>query len=123
MAIKTGKMIFDEAMTLLGYSEETAEIPGGEELVPKALIAVNRIYADLYYIFDDKGFEPLKRLTDEIKGIPEKYLNDAFVYGVAMMLATFTGDGNMQSCYSAIYNQKRRTARPKTIKDVLPRAY
>lgn len=101
----TGRQLFQQALQLLGYTNNFG-ISNESALMQRGLGIVNAIYSDLFYACGKKEFKPVPDMDSEII-LPERVLNDCFVYGLAMMLAQSENDGDNQQLYAALYNQKR----------------
>ncbi len=100
----TAHELFLRALDMLGYVEPNGHFD--DTLQKKALSAVNAIYADLYYLLNDSGFVPAKKLTDTIN-LPERVLYDVACYGVAMHLSLLEADSLNEQIFATLYNSKR----------------
>lgn len=115
----TGKQLFQQAVQLLGYTNSFG-VSNESALMQRGLAVVNAIYSDLFYACGKKEYKPIPDM-DSVIVLPERILNDCFVYGVAMMLAQSENDGDNQQLYAALYNQKRAACTYFTERiDVLP---
>ncbi|MBR6765268.1 MAG: hypothetical protein IKM06_02160 [Clostridia bacterium] len=108
------KGLVDRALLLLGYSENY------DILSVSALNAVNRVYADLFFIDNTEGFKEITELTQPVQ-LSERLLFDVAPYGVAAHLALSVGESDSQAYLASIYNQKRKKLTGSgTLQDVLP---
>ena len=110
----TARELYISALTLLGYKDS-------DMFKEKAITLINAIYADIFYDLKPDGeFQPIKSLQEKID-LPPKVLHDVFPYGLAGFLAQSESDGDQQSNYMYIYNQKKnRLNTTDEIVDVLP---
>lgn len=119
----TGNEMIKKALVLLGYTDSTGEISGGQRFSSRALTVLNTIYADLFYILNSGDFVALKVTGDDIN-LPERALNDVMPYGVAAMLAQSESDGDNQQLFVTLYNSKRAAlTHTDSVKDVMPWVY
>ena len=117
----TGQAIIEQAARLLGYTSANGNLQLSARITNRALGIINSIYSDLWRICGEGDFVAAQTLHAEIK-LPERALNDVFIYGAAMLMAQSEADGDSQQLYAAIYNQKRAgLSKVTVIKDVLPR--
>lgn len=138
----TGRMVWEQAMHLLGYTGSDGELSGRDELLPRALAVVNQAAADLWYTpggrpLDDlwytpggrpldgpmaegSGYCPLRSL-DEPVCLTDRALTDVLPWGVAMLLAQSESDGDSQALMAMMYTAKRAAlSRISRREDVLP---
>lgn len=108
--MKTVNEVINRAMSLIGYTDNLGNYDSGKyaALYKSALPLVNQIINDLKYISGASVPEVTK--VSDIIGLDEQIVNDVMPYGVAMLFAAFEGDGDNQSIYSTLYNEKRPTA-------------
>lgn len=107
--------VFNEAMALLGYTNQDGVIDN-DNTMPKLLTIGNAVYAEL----QDKAQEldRLISIDDEIP-LSDRVIMDCMVYGVAMWLAMHNSDGDSQQIFSTLYEQKKHNLIKQTeIKDV-----
>ena len=117
----TAQKAVNTALNMLGYTGSTGNSQLSTRLMNNAITFSNLIYSDLHRICGKDEFEPITTLNDELK-LPERAVNDVFIYGLAMFFAQSESDGESQLLYRALYNQKRTSlTQVSTIKDVLPR--
>ena len=109
----TGLDIYNKAMMLLGYDQNTVNHGAIDEIMPKALDIINNILIDL-------NLSPINSLAEEINGTPKQ--KDALCSGTAMLIALLEGDTNKNVIFTGIYNAKRSIALKTSanIEDVLP---
>ncbi len=113
--------IYLKALTLLGYAGANGEISGEHELKRQGIVAVNQVYAELFFALGRENFKCVNASSDEID-LPERILQDIMPYGVAMFIAQSENDGDSQLLFAHIYNKKRTLVRKKrNVEDVLPR--
>ena len=122
-----GRSLFDKAMIMLGYTSAEG-LSGEEDMLKKALVIINNVYAELYTAFvqkqgDEDGFVPLANINDTLN-LPPIVANDIAPYGVAMFLAQSEGDADSQALYANLYNQKKTRGRKiGRITDNLPHVW
>lgn len=122
--MKTGQEVLERALMLLGYTNSYGEIDGVKEaeLFKRGGAAVTQIYNDLRRI-DALGQASvdLPTMADAILLSPET-VDDVMPYGVAMLLAQNEGDGDSQTLFAGLYNQKRSSVPHKAVGrlDVIP---
>lgn len=129
----TGRMVWEQAMHLLGYTSDDGALSGRDELLPRALAVVNQIYTDLWYTpggcLPDAGIPPGSEETeptrlsslDEPVPLSTRALTDVMPWGVAMLMAQSESDGDSQALMSMTYNAKRAVlSRMGKREDVLP---
>lgn len=115
----TGSEILNQALSLLGYSEENGNSHLTQTIRNRALPIINLVSAELSRNCDIT-FYPLKSLDDELK-FPERALNEVMPSGVAMYIAQAEGDNASQAFWGTEYNAKRLTlSRFAEINDVIP---
>lgn len=115
----TGRMVWEQAMHLLGYTGADGELSGRDELLPRALAVVNQAAADLWYtpggrplgapggaMAEEAGYCPLRSL-DEPVCLSRRALIDVLPWGVAMLLAQSESDGDSQALMAVTYAAKR----------------
>jgi hypothetical protein len=102
----TASKIIDKAILLLGYDtlKNTGSISGFEHA---ALTALNIVYADIFYLYNFKGFKEITDVSQPVD-LNEKAIFDVMPYGVAAFLASSQGDSDNQQFFSQIYNLKRK---------------
>lgn len=114
----TGNEILQQALGLLGYSENNGNTQLTQRVLQKALPLVNLVYSDIKRMcgVDENA---LASLTDEIK-TPDK-ANEVFACGVASYIAATEGDDAQQAFWGAEYaTRKTALTRITEIKDTLP---
>ena len=113
----TANEIFLKALDLLGYSGINGDKSGLEVLESRAVSAINQILADL-----SKGSK-ISSLEDALQ--IEKTVNEALIYGVAMLLALGIDDCEKNKFFAELYNRKRTANKAEITKinDVLPVGY
>lgn len=115
----TAAKIIEKALKLLGYDvlQKTGSVTDIDE---NAITALNTVYADLYYLINEEGFNEITTAQDYVN-LPEKAVNDIMPYGVAALMASFQGDSDNQQFFSTIYNLKRKSfSKEESVNDVLP---
>ena len=118
----TVRDIFQKAMIMLGYTGSNGEISGEQEYLKRGIVAVNQVYADLFYALGNSSFVPAEKSMDKID-LPERVLYDVMPYGVAMFIAQSENDGDSQQLFAETYTRKRASLRHEnSIKDVIPRS-
>ena len=118
----TGHEAVKKAAEMLGYTAANGNINLSARLAAKQLTLLNLVYSDLWRVCETGEFVPLKLLQDEIQ-LPERALNDCFLYGLAAFMAQSESDGDQQQIYILLYNRKRTgLSRRESIVDVLPRS-
>ena len=114
----TGCEVYNSALSLLGYAENSGNNQLTQRVMNRALPIINLVYGDLRRICGMEA-KRLETLSDEIK-LPEKAI-DVLVCGVAGYAAMAEGDDSAQAIWSAEYQARRTTlSRVGEIKDVLP---
>ncbi|HIZ20666.1 MAG TPA: hypothetical protein H9674_07385 [Firmicutes bacterium] len=123
--MRTGREVLYRALKLLGYTDGYGEVDGAHsaELLRRGTAAVEQILADLQRLEAPGQTEDWPADLDAPLPLSVQAVNDIMPYGVAMLLAQGEGDGDAQSLYASLYNQKRAGAcRPAGRRtDVLPR--
>lgn len=110
--------MINQALCLLGYSENDGNNQLTQRVMNRALPIVNLVYGDLSRICCDE-VKRLNSLSEEIE-LPEKVL-DIFACGLAGYIAGSESDENMQYFWSSEYQTRRTTLTKVTeYKDVLP---
>ena len=121
--MKTGQEVLTRALQLLGYTDSIGGSSSLQdaELTKRGTTAVLQIYNDLQRIerqtFDAEPFNMGKELQ-----LSPVSVNDVMPYGVAMLIAQGDGNGDAQSMFADLYNQKRSSV-PKAVlrrTDVIP---
>ena len=111
----TLQQVFNEAMALLGYTNQDGVIDN-DNTMPKILSIGNAIYAELQDKTDE--FDRLISIDDEIP-LSDRVIMDCMVYGIAMWLALHNSDGDNQQIFSSLYEQKKHNLiKQTTVKDV-----
>lgn len=107
--------VFNEAMSLLGYTNQDGVIDNDNTL-PQLLAIGNSVFAELQ---DKEGkFERLVNVDDEIP-LSDRVIMDCMVYGIAMWVALHNSDGDNQQIFSTLYEQKKHNLiKQKIIEDV-----
>ncbi len=122
--MKTGEEIKNRALQLLNYTDAYGRVDGTlyADVTARSLALVNQIYAEVWYAYQEEGFEELASLTQTLQ-LPRRAIDEVMPYGVAMLMAQSIGDGDNQAMMADIYNQKRAllTQRNRR-KDVMPHA-
>lgn len=109
----TGKMMLDSAVINLGYTKS-------DDIFEAGLTFINQVCADICSL-TGRDFYPANSLSD-VLAVPENLLTNVGVYGLAMYIALYRGDGDKNQFYATLYNQKRRLLSTSTaIVDSLPR--
>ncbi len=119
----TGRQVLQQAMLLLGYTDENGQVDlqKNTDLLRKGTAVTEQVFADLCLC--ESGLLPQApfRLDEELP-LKAVTVRDVMPFGVAMLLAQAEGDGENQSVFAGIYNQKRARCGGKTSRiDVLPR--
>ena len=116
-----------QACLLLNYTDHTGGVNAGgnADLNRRALPLINQIYADLWQPRQaGDTFAPLTA-TNQALQLEESVAIGILPYGVAMLLAQTEGDGDNQTVFARLYNQKRSGAirQGDRIGDRLPRPW
>ena len=123
--MQTGRDVLYRALQLLGYTNGYGEVDGTRdaELFKRGTAAVSQILADLQRLESPGRADGAAADMDAPLPLSPEAVNDAMPYGVAMLLAQGESDGDAQSLYAQLYNQKRAGVRhPLSGRvDVLPR--
>lgn len=106
----TGQEVFQQALSLLNYTDADGNWANDADLQKRSLALINQIYADLWYVQNDKPFLPLISPAQPLHLDPHVLVN-VMPYGVAMLIAQTDGDADNQALYAALYNQRRASAR------------
>ena len=108
----TAKSLLDMAINLLGYAYN-------DDLNRPALAYINQVCTDLSLV-SGLGIVGVNSLTDKIN-LSEAVLKDVAVYGLAMWIALYRGDGERNQFFSQMYSMKRQKMTHTSIRaDVLP---
>ena len=122
-----GMSLFEKAMEMLGYTSAEG-ISGEKDILPKALVSINSIYAELYGAFvqkkgDEDSFVPLANINDNLN-LPPYVANDIAPWGVAMLLAQSENDADNQALFANLYNQKKvRGKKFGRVKNAMPHVW
>lgn len=110
----TAKEIFDAALSLLGYKDDSV-------FHHKAIAAFNKVLYEMYRAINtEKEFEPISTLSEEIN-LPNKVLFGVMPLGIAEQLALSEGDGEQQQYFVVAYERaKAKLNRIDQIHDILP---
>ena len=112
--------LLNNALKMLGYTDNDGNSELTQRLRNKAIVIINLVYGDLWQIFNKDTFYGIKTLGDEIE-LPQRVLNDVFLYGLAMHMARSENDGDQQQYYTMLYNAKRAGLTQHTsVKNILP---
>ena len=109
----TGQEVFKQALSLLNYTDADGNWMSDADLQKRSLALINQIYADLWYVQNDKPFLPLISPAQPLALDPHVLAN-VMPYGVAMLIAQTDGDADNQALYAALYNQRRASARSQS---------
>lgn len=114
----TGCEVYDNALSLLGYSENGGNQQLTQRAMNRAIPLLNLVYGDLRRVCG-MDIKRIKTLSDEIE-LPDKAI-EVLACGVASYIGMAEGDDSAQAIWSAEY-QARRTLLSKVedVKDVLP---
>ncbi len=109
----TGKNLLDSAVLNLGYRKS-------DDVYEAGITFINQVCADICTAMG-KPFYPINTLGDRLC-LPENVLSNIALYGVAMYLALYRGDGDKNQFFASLYSQKRRLLSSSSkITDKLPR--
>ncbi len=109
----TGKALLDNATLILGFKSN-------DDLLKVGIRYINQVCADLSML-TKVNYKPINSLSESLS-LSNDMLDNIAVYGVAMHLALYRGDGEGMQLYSSIFNQKRRLLSTTTERvDLLPR--
>ncbi len=112
--------LLNNTLKMIGYSDSDGNVELTQRIRNGAIVTINLVYGDLWRIFNEGVFEPIKSLDDEIN-LPQQALGDVFMYGLAMHIARSENDGDQQQYYTMLYNAKRAgMTQYTTVKNVLP---
>lgn len=105
----TGLDVIQKALLLLNYTDNAghadSRVSGAAQA--RGLSILNQLLADAWYAeHDDTPFVPLNTASETLP-CGDRVAADVLPYGVAMMLAQGEGDGDNQTLFAALYNQKR----------------
>lgn len=118
----TGQELMHEALRLINYTDPHGNINAQQsaEVMKRSLTIVNVILADVLKI-EGKNATRLAEITDELP-VEDDTAYNVMPWGVGMLIAQSTGDGDNQQLCAAMYNQKRGSIkRPASARrDVLP---
>ncbi len=104
----TGLDVIQKALLLLNYTDNSGHVDSriSGAVAARGLGILNQLLADGWYAENDMPFTPLLA-TSQMLPCSKRVADDVLPYGVAMLLAQGEGDGDNQSTFAAIYNQKR----------------
>ena len=109
----TAKNLFDSAAINLGYRKT-------DDMLEAGINFINQVCADICTLTGNK-YEPIHSLNQELP-LPESVLGNIALFGVAMYMTLYRGDGDKNQFYASIYNQKRRLLSSSSNRvDLLPR--
>lgn len=112
--------ILNNTLKMLGYSDADGNPELTSRIRNQAVVAVNLVYADLWKMFYQETFVPIKSLDEEIK-LPVQATNECFMYGLAMHISRSENDGDQQQFYAMLYNSKRAgLTHFEKVKNVIP---
>ena len=96
------------AIELLGYSVINSNVQIMPRIMTRAISIINTVYFDMWNIAGDKkeSFKPVTLLSDEI--MLDSTAAECMKYGVAAFVAQSENDGDMQSVFMSIYNERRQ---------------
>lgn len=118
----TGNELVHEALRLINETDPHGNVNPQQsaEIMKRSLPIVNTILADVMRI-EGKNATRLEQITDELP-VADDTAYDVMPWGVGMMIAQSTGNGDMHQLCAAMYNQKRGSIkRPAAARrDVLP---
>lgn len=118
----TGLDVIQKALLLLNYTDSAGHVDSrvSGAVQARGLGILNQLLADAWYAKNDTPFVPLAAVTQPLP-CDERTAMDVLPYGVAMLLAQGEGDGDNQSTFAALYNQKRAAyTHTETRKNTLP---
>ncbi len=116
----TANTIFNEALKLLGYTDSDGNTELTGRVRNRATVVFNLVYGDLWKIFNDGEFTPIKSLSDEVN-LPQKAMGDVLLYGLAMHIARSENDGDQQQFFTLLYNAKRASfTKYDKVKNTIP---
>ncbi len=110
------------AIELLGYSVTNGNVQIMPRIMNRAMSIINTVYYDVWNISGDKNkeFKPVSTLSDEIE--LDTGAMECMKYGVAAFIAQSESDGELQSVFMSIYNNRRQGLSVIYKKsDILPR--
>ena len=104
----TGLDVLQKALLLLGYTDPSghADSRVSGAVTARGLGILNQLLADEWYTKNDTPFVPLAAVGQPLP-CDSRVAADVLPYGVAMLLAQGESDGDNQSTFAALYNQKR----------------
>ena len=110
----TAQKIIDKSAKLLGYQS-----PSDSRIQAVAINALNRIYAELFFLENRENFAEITNLSQEIN-LKERILFDVMPYGVASVMASSLGDTENANYMAEIYNKKRKRQEYSFLTDAFP---
>ena len=110
----TAQKIIDKSAKMIGYSGAC-----DARLQAVALNALNRIYAELFFLENSENFREIKDLSQKIN-LKERILYDVMPYGVASVIASSLGDSENANYFATIYNLKRKKCENSSVIDIIP---
>ncbi len=104
----TGLDVIQKSLLLLNYTDSAGHVDSrvSGAVQARGLGILNQLLADAWYAENDTPFVPLSAVGQTLP-CDERVATDVLPYGVAMLLAQGEGDGDNQSTFAALYNQKR----------------
>ena len=108
----TGREVLEQAAGLLGYGQPS---DWGDS---RGLLFVNIIAQELWDYTGEEGYLPVSSPDEPL---PPLAREQALPFGVAMLLAQASGDGDNQALYGELYDRRRAAGLPGERRDVLPR--
>lgn len=110
----TAKMVYDTALSLLGYTER----PNFQR---RAIAIINQVIFDLLPVLPkETEFKPISSLSDKLP-FNETIIQGVMPLSVAEKLALSEGDGELQQYFAISYdNAKKRLNTTRTIQDTMP---
>ena len=109
----TAKNLLDSATLNLGYRKDS-------DVFEVGITFINQVCADICTAMG-KPFYPIRSLSDRIC-LPDNVISNIAIYGVAMHMALYRGDGDKNQFFASLYSQKRRLLSSSSkITDNLPR--
>ncbi len=111
-------------MTALRIIEKAANMIGcsgvdDSRIQAIAINALNRIYAELFFLDNGENFREITELTQPLY-LGERLYFDVLPYGVASLIAAGLGDSENSNYYGQIYNLKRKKHVNSVMEDVIP---
>lgn len=115
------RKLLNNALKMLGYTNADGNAELTAQIRNSAIVTVNLVYSDLWKTANREPFEPIKSLDDEIL-LPQKAMDDVFLYGLAMHIARSENDGDQQQYFAALYNARRAgLSQYEKVKNIIPR--